>query len=484
MLKRKKYRNGSAGLLGEGLGNQFFGSPIQQLPSLLSDNPQNANLIDNKGVNSVVDSVLPAADLLLPGLGTGLSLAKKGLESLGVFGESDEEKQRKQTLELNKQRLSQDKSSNILAGANLTGTSNTLFRNGGSLNKLSSINTEVVGPSHEQGGVKLPSLNAELEGGETTSGDFVFSEELGFAKKHKPIAKAIGRTEKLLEINPNDNIASNTLNRLLENENQLKIDQETLKENLGIPSGEVEKARFGGNIKKLDKLGSDTDTLIDINNLNNTIGSAIKPLNSVEESNVAGKASGSSILNAINESVPFVSNFANSLRKLPEVPAPVLQPRVNQKLINLDASRNDANRKSAALGKAVSRQAPGIIGANNRAGILSNNINQLNKINQAEQTENANIINRGNLINSRITSQNVGLLNQFNADNLNRNLNTQRLSSENIANLTNKLQLRRRDKDLINLEDRKLNASLRPFEGSGILKRNLQDLIDLERKRR
>jgi len=114
---------------------------------------------------------------------------------------------------------------------------------GGNIESLSSENSEVVGNSHEEGGVKIPELGVELEGGETLSNDFVFSEELGFAQKHKPIAKAIGKIEK----KPNTVLTSNTLDRLKEREEQLKVEQEHTKGLLGL-TNDLNMKKYGGKL--------------------------------------------------------------------------------------------------------------------------------------------------------------------------------------------------------------------------------------------
>lgn len=113
-----------------------------------------------------------------------------------------------------------------------------MFEKGGVLpsiptsnNELVPMNSEAVevqGPSHEQGGVQIP--GAEVEGGETITKGFVFSEELGFAKLHKPIAKAMGKIEK----KPMNNIRRKTLEHLEAKESLLAQQQEQVKLQLGI----------------------------------------------------------------------------------------------------------------------------------------------------------------------------------------------------------------------------------------------------------
>lgn len=113
-------------------------------------------------------------------------------------------------------------------GGRLNNPMNAQPQVGGQLKPLSSEATEVEGPSHEQGGVELPGMDAELEGGETTSGNKVFSEQLGFAQLHKPIAKAIGK----IETKPFTHERVNALRRLKDKEEELFQQQEFLKQAL------------------------------------------------------------------------------------------------------------------------------------------------------------------------------------------------------------------------------------------------------------
>lgn len=128
------------------------------------------------------------------------------------------------------------------------------FKNGGSLNKyvnggklseISSDTIEVSGNSHSNGGVTLDSIGVELEGGETiantSSEPFVFSEELGFAKKHKKIANM----KKKLEDKKQDKLTKNAIDRLNSREEKLMVEQETLKSLLGLQNNKNKK-QLGG----------------------------------------------------------------------------------------------------------------------------------------------------------------------------------------------------------------------------------------------
>lgn len=101
---------------------------------------------------------------------------------------------------------------------------------GGSLTPESSDGVEVNGPTHADGGVDLPQQNAQVEGGETIKGDYVFSKMLGFAKLHKPIMKAKG----IIEKKPATPERVNAIKMLEQRENNLMMAQEYFKKQHGI----------------------------------------------------------------------------------------------------------------------------------------------------------------------------------------------------------------------------------------------------------
>ncbi len=123
----------------------------------------------------------------------------------------------------------------------------TKYTEGGNLRELSEENEEVDGNSHANGGVQI-SPEVEVEGGETINTEgkepFVFSEKLGFAKLHKPIARAIGKLEKKVS----NNVTNDTIKLLKQKEEALKQQQEQFKEQLGLKG--VNEYELGGRIKK------------------------------------------------------------------------------------------------------------------------------------------------------------------------------------------------------------------------------------------
>jgi hypothetical protein len=99
------------------------------------------------------------------------------------------------------------------------------YMNGGYAKTLSSDGTEMVGRSHAEGGIDVPGAGAELEGNETTKGNFVFSDRLGFASQHKKLAKAKG----IIEGKPATAERLNSIKLLSAREDKLASLQELLK---------------------------------------------------------------------------------------------------------------------------------------------------------------------------------------------------------------------------------------------------------------
>ena len=101
---------------------------------------------------------------------------------------------------------------------------------GGSMSPMSKDTTLAIGPSHEEGGIDLPTQGAQVEGGETTDKNYVFSKVLGFADLHKPIAKAQGK----IENKPATPERIEALNRLQQKTEKLKTLQEYFKQQLNL----------------------------------------------------------------------------------------------------------------------------------------------------------------------------------------------------------------------------------------------------------
>lgn len=115
-------------------------------------------------------------------------------------------------------------------GGQLAKRYNSSMAIGGDLKPISNEAAEVEGPSHANGGVYLPQYGSEVEGGETTDGDYVFSKKLGFAQEHKKLARAQGK----IENKPATMERINALNKIGERVEKLKATQEFIKQQYNL----------------------------------------------------------------------------------------------------------------------------------------------------------------------------------------------------------------------------------------------------------
>ena len=99
-----------------------------------------------------------------------------------------------------------------------------------------------------------------------------------------------------------------------------------------------------------------------------------------------------------------------------------------------------------------------------------------NQISQQEANTNAAIKNRSTEFNQGIQARNLQRLSDYNDNLTKRALAEQQLDSENIANLSDKFQLQRRDNSLQDLEGRKLLIQSLGLDRSTLGEKSLTDL--------
>jgi hypothetical protein len=189
---------------------------------------------DENGVGSLSGAIAKGSFTAGP-IGMAIAAAtykKMKVESMNISNKKRMEERRMQEADL-MARKSEDPGL-------LTGNQNvSYYKYGGNIsnnvpssagNPLSSTAVEFKGPSHSNGGIQLPNMNAEVEGNETVNAGYVFSDRLGFAKLHKPIAKAIGKIEG--KATRPERI--NSLKLLKKKEHNLQQAQEYVRSVLGI----------------------------------------------------------------------------------------------------------------------------------------------------------------------------------------------------------------------------------------------------------
>lgn len=241
MIRRSKYKYQQGGLtpqaygqLGQAAGDLYDAvTPTSQYGVKSDLNAGLSGALKGAGTGAAIGSVIPGFGTAIGavvggGLGLAGSIANNNRAKLaqqqGIIATDQRETTRSRAVLNNYQQGTNTNQIYSKYGGRIP------YQNGGNLTQLSSDSEEVQGPTHEQGGVDIGD-NIEVEGGETINKNFVFSEELGFAQQHKPIARAIGKIEK----KPINIATRNSLRILKGKEEALKQEQESLKEQLGIP---------------------------------------------------------------------------------------------------------------------------------------------------------------------------------------------------------------------------------------------------------
>jgi len=178
----------------------------------------------------------------------------------------------------------------------------------------------------------------------------------------------------------------------------------------------------------------------------------------------------------LNKILPFATNISNSFRRLPEPPRPMLEQNLNPELVNFDADRAELDRTFRSFNKGISQSTNNVAQANAaKVGTLGKILEAKGKLSQNERNTNAEIKNQTNRFNSFISGRNVERSNDYNNELFSRTLKEQQLRAENLADVSNKIQLSRRDEDMMDLENRKLGILLATDKDTGTFNRNLYD---------
>lgn len=186
--------------------------------------------------------------------------------------------------------------------------------------------------------------------------------------------------------------------------------------------------------------------------------------------------------NKLNDVVPFISNVANSFRRLPNPPKPIMENYFNPALINLDNARNDVRRSQLNTNSGLNyRLGNSAVAQALRGQNLATTVNSMNDISAQEANSNSNIINNNNYLNSYVGYRNTERKNQYNQDIISKTVNQQRIDSGILANASDKYQFMRKDKNLMNLENRKLDILPEFYKDTGVYNRNLLDEAEKEK---
>jgi len=347
---------GNSALQVANTGNQMFGEQGNEFGVKSNSGAILGGGLQGAAAGAAIGSAIPGVGTLIGGaIGGTIGIIKSNQSNNEAKRREEDYKNQQKQLFLQNQQNSFNQvlnngfqvqgNMNAQKYAKNGGLLSIMYKNGGNVQQLSKTNVQFNGNSHENGGIKEPLVNGvrldgtEVEGNEsmsTSNGQkFVFSENLGFAQQHKPLARAMGKIEKKLKSNPNDPISKRTLNTLKEREEQLKIKQEETKEALGLENN-LGEMKNGGLYKKMGGGGkyvndgtnqsyTDASGTYAITGKNNTLrykGLKDKDFRTINDPN------GIAAINKLNPSFQYTPNAVASTSN--NAPTPILRSELSQ----------------------------------------------------------------------------------------------------------------------------------------------------------
>lgn len=192
-----------------------------------------------------------------------------------------------------------------------------------------------------------------------------------------------------------------------------------------------------------------------------------KPVSKPVGKSVKGLAKG------LNKAVPYLSNIANTFRRLPEPSAPQQESYINPSLVNYDATRGKIQNNLANFNRETDYKVSGrTLAQGLKAKALAGATEGLNEAAQQEGNTNALIKNQTAQFNQGTQARNAERVQNYNDARLARTLKQQEFDAENLADTGNKFQLQQHDENMFELEKRKLGIIPKFYE-NGVYNRNL-----------
>lgn len=172
--------------------------------------------------------------------------------------------------------------------------------------------------------------------------------------------------------------------------------------------------------------------------------------------------------------LPYASNIVNSTRELPNPIAPPVETAISPNLVSYDADRTALDNDFRNFSKETDyKVANPTVAQGIKAGAMARKIAGNNQLAQQEGNTNAFIKNQTAQANQGVQSRNIERTRDFNDQLVSRKINQNRLQSENLANLSDKIQMESRDKSMFDLERRKIATLPIVHKDTGIYDRNL-----------
>jgi len=185
----------------------------------------------------------------------------------------------------------------------------------------------------------------------------------------------------------------------------------------------------------------------------------------------ATKSSGFS--KAVSDVVPYVSNIANSLKRVPLPDAPGMINPVARRQVNYDSQRVEADRQMRGANVNADRNLDENTAAAYKGSTLASNIRSRNSIAEAEANTNAQLGMQTDQMNANIEAQNVGMMNQWKNNLVEAQVAGQREQSANLSNAADKYITQQNVKGQRNLDMKRLGVYKGMFENSGVMDRRV-----------
>lgn len=188
----------------------------------------------------------------------------------------------------------------------------------------------------------------------------------------------------------------------------------------------------------------------------------------------APREAGRSLGQGLKSLLPYASNIVNSTRELPNPIAPPVETAISPNLVSYDADRTALDNDFRNFSKETDyKVANPTVAQGIKAGAMARKIAGNNQLAQQEGNTNAFIKNQTAQANQGVQSRNIERTRDFNDQLVSRKINQNRLQSENLANLSDKIQMESRDKSMFDLERRKIATLPIVHKDTGIYDRNL-----------
>lgn len=174
--------------------------------------------------------------------------------------------------------------------------------------------------------------------------------------------------------------------------------------------------------------------------------------------------------------VPYISNIANSFRRVPAPPIPKLTSTVTPQRVSYAAARAEALRRMRGENLGLDENLDENTAAAVKAANLASSINAENLLNEREQNTNAQLRSEADRLNAGIRSRNDALTNEYRANQVAAEEAQQRTASANLSNAADKYIAEGDEQRKAALDLDKLKVYSQIWKNSGVYDRILAEL--------